>query len=78
MSAPGLGAATANENPTDYRLSQELKRGREEVDRAERALHELEVEANLAGVPEAWRAVPRPEPQAPGDASVGVASDALR
>jgi hypothetical protein len=56
MSAPGLGAATApTDSPLDYRLSQELKRQREELERAERQLQELEVEANLAGVPEEWR-----------------------
>jgi len=32
-----------------------MRRNREEVRRTERRLSELEVEANLAGVPESWR-----------------------
>jgi len=56
MSAPGLGSV---EDPTDapsnYRLSRALKSKREEASRARQALRDLEVEANLAGVPESWR-----------------------
>ena len=56
MTPPGIGDATqTSDAPTDYRLSQQLKRGREEVERAERAIQDLDVEANLAGVPEDWR-----------------------
>jgi hypothetical protein len=33
----------------------EIKRNRSEVRRAEQALSDLDVEANLAGVPEDWR-----------------------
>lgn len=73
MTAPGFGA---NENsdtgetvpvdaPLDYKLSQALRRQREDLERAERKLGELEVEANLAGVPEDWRA-------AEGDPADGV------
>jgi len=59
MSAPGLGGAAAaspTDSPLDYKLTQELRRNREEVERAERALQDLDVEANLAGVPPDWRA----------------------
>gem|GEM_PF-1433404 len=69
LSAPGLGSArpedqtsTLNPNvPADYKLSQEVRRGREEVDRSGRQLQDLEVEANLAGVPERWRYVEAPD-----------------
>jgi hypothetical protein len=59
MSAPGLPVNTS-ESPLDYKLRQELRRQREDVDHAERRLEELSVEANLAGVPEAWRRVAAP------------------
>lgn len=56
MSAPGLGGAQDPTNaPLDYRLSQDMKRKREESARAHQALRDLEVEANLAGVPDGWR-----------------------
>jgi len=56
MSAPGMGSAQDPTNtPSNYRLSQDLKRKREESERARQALRDLEVEANLAGVPESWR-----------------------
>ena len=74
MSAPGLGAAAAAnpDTPMDYRLTQELRRNREELARAERQLQELEVEANLAGVPDAWR---RPDDAgAGGRAAAGAES----
>jgi hypothetical protein len=61
MTAPGLGATAASETPLDFKLSQDLKRCREEVERAERQLQDLEVEANLAGVPEHWRQPDAPE-----------------
>lgn len=56
MAAPGMGDTTSNpDTPTDFRLSQQLRRDREEVARAEIALRDLDVEANLAGIPEDWR-----------------------
>ncbi len=55
MAAPGLGDVSANDSPTDYRLTQQLRRDREELARSERAIHDLDVEANLAGVPQDWR-----------------------
>lgn len=69
MTAPGLGATEASETPLDFKLSQDLKRCREELERAERQLQDLEVEANLAGVPEHWRQPDAPE----GAADEGVA-----
>jgi hypothetical protein len=50
---PGVAANT--EAPLDYRLRQEIRRHREEVERLERSLRDLEVEANLAAVPPEWR-----------------------
>ena len=63
MSAPGMGDTNPQDRnpqinpnaPSDYKLSQQLRREREELDRSERYLQDLQVEANLAGVPEGWR-----------------------
>ena len=55
------GTTTTAETPLDYKLSQDLRRSREEVERAERQLQDLGVEANLAGVPEDWRQPEAPE-----------------
>jgi hypothetical protein len=43
-------------------LSGEIRRQKQELRRAERALRDLEVEANLADVPEAWRSLPARSP----------------
>lgn len=62
MAAPGIGDATSTSDaPTDYRLTQQLRRDREELARAKRAVQDLDVEANLAGVPEDWRQEPGTE-----------------
>jgi hypothetical protein len=64
MGAPGLGAVDASSGkdaPLDYGLSNEIRRNREEVKRSERRLTELEVEAELAGVPRDWRELPPTE-----------------
>lgn len=53
MAAPGT--SNPENSPVSYKLREELRRQRAEVVRAERELKDLEVEANLAGVPEAWR-----------------------
>jgi len=59
MSAPGAAANANTENsPVSYRLRQEIRRQRDELASAERRLTELEVEANLAGVPEDWTKPP--------------------
>lgn len=56
MTAPGLPAQSSpSETSIDFRLRQQIRRQREELERAERRLEELGVEANLAGVPEDWR-----------------------
>jgi hypothetical protein len=52
MGAPGM---TNTEAPLDYRLRQEITQHKEEIERLKTARDSLEVEANLAGVPEDWR-----------------------
>ena len=51
---PGMSAAAADA-PLDYRIRQTINRHRQEIERLERQIRELEVEANLALVPEDWR-----------------------
>ena len=48
----GGGPATG---PLSFKLRQTLARNRERLDDAERALRSLRIEADLAGVPSAWR-----------------------
>jgi len=61
MGAPGLGTPQGgSQGPLDYAISTEMKRNREELQRSERRLSELEVEANLAGVPDSWRQIEAP------------------
>jgi hypothetical protein len=53
---PGLPAGANDEDSTSsFKLRQEVKRQKSEVDRSKARLRELEVEANLGGVPEDWR-----------------------
>jgi len=65
LAAPGIGGsdpgAGTRDTPLDYNLSAELRRNREELNRAERRLTELEIEANLAGVPQDWRGSSPPD-----------------
>ena len=46
---------TNTDAPLDYRLRQEINRTKQERDRLKAGRKDLEVEANLAGVPEDWR-----------------------
>jgi hypothetical protein len=72
VAPPGL-PAEAGDNATDsFRLREEVRRQRAELARAQRRLRELEVEANLAGVPEEWRGPPSTESR-PGDGNVSEA-----
>jgi len=52
---PGLPAEASTDSGSSVQLRQEVKRQRGEVDRSKARLRELDVEANLAGVPEDWR-----------------------
>ena len=54
ISAPGVQVNPDDETPLNYGLRQEIRRGREDVERTEREVRELLIEANLAGVPEYW------------------------
>jgi hypothetical protein len=49
------GASAGGESTERYPLTLEVKRQRSEVERAEKRLRELDVEANLASVPKEWR-----------------------
>ncbi len=54
MAVPG-GQPDSNENsPVSFRLIQEIRRQREEVEHGQRRIKDLQVEANLAGVPDEW------------------------
>jgi hypothetical protein len=53
--APIPGLEPSPDAPLDYQLRLEIRRHRSEIDRLEKKLRELEIEANLAGVPDDWR-----------------------
>jgi hypothetical protein len=55
IAPPGVQTTGASEAPVSYQLRQEVRRQREEVDRSERRLRELTIQADLAGVPADWR-----------------------
>ncbi len=64
LAPPGVTEGT--DAPLSYRLRQEIRRQRGEVKRAEQRLRDLEIEAELAGVPPEWRlepATPAASPQ---------------
>lgn len=63
--APPGSSAEQSTSPLSFKLRQELQRNREALDAAEKALRELRIEADLAGVPAEWRIVSRVEPGAP-------------
>ena len=52
---PGLPAESNADSTSSFQLRQELKRQRGELERSKARLRELDVAANLAGVPEDWR-----------------------
>ena len=54
VGAPGIEINPDDETPLNYGLRQEIRRRREDVERTERDLRDLVIEANLAGVPEHW------------------------
>ncbi len=53
--APVPGLEPSPDAPLDYQLRVEIRRHKSEIQRLERKLRELEIEANLAGVPQEWR-----------------------
>lgn len=52
---PGVPTSGDADQSASFTLREEVRRNRNERDRAQRRLRELDVEANLAGVPEEWR-----------------------
>ena len=55
VAAPGAAPSPEN-TPLSYKLRQEIRRQRESIERAEHKLLALEIEADIADVPEQWRA----------------------
>ena len=53
--APVPGMQPSPDAPLDYQLRVAIRRHKSEIERLERKLKELEIEANLAGVPVEWR-----------------------
>lgn len=56
----GSGSGGPSTSPLSFKLRQELKRNRERLEEADRRLRELEIQADLAGVPPDWRGEPVP------------------
>ena len=52
---PPLPGVTAMDAPLDYRLRQEIRRNRSEIEWLDDRMIDLLVQADLAGVPEEWR-----------------------
>ena len=72
VAPPGSAAGSGPTNsPLSFKLRQDLLRHRDELDAAEKAVKELRIEADLAGVPVGWRSgdlntpVPRRIPEDP-------------
>jgi hypothetical protein len=53
--APVPNMQPSPDAPLDYQLRYAIRRHRSEIERLERKLRQLEIEANLAGVPAEWR-----------------------
>lgn len=58
-SASEVGPSTS---PLSFKLRQQLRSDRERIEDREKALRDLRIEADLAGVPQGWRAVASPAP----------------
>ncbi|HEB90535.1 MAG TPA: hypothetical protein ENI85_13270 [Deltaproteobacteria bacterium] len=54
--APPGGESAPTASPLSFKLRQQLRGDRERIEQAEKALRSLRIEADLAGVPESWRA----------------------
>lgn len=55
MAPPGLPVEAAESGGDSYKLRDEVRRWRGEIERSEARLRELDIEASLAGVPDSWR-----------------------
>ena len=66
VAPPGTaGPSNTSTSPLSFRLRQQLRGDRDSIESAEKAMRELRIEADLAGVPENWRSAavasaPRP------------------
>jgi hypothetical protein len=49
------GSNTTENSPVSFKLREDIRRGKEQVLEAERKQRELQVQADLADVPESWR-----------------------
>lgn len=58
LSAPGMGMAKPEDVPVNYSLSQEIRNQKDHLEDARRARKMLDVEADMAGVPDDWRTDP--------------------
>ena len=63
LTAPGAQVTPEN-SPVSFKLRQDIRGYREDIERYEAALTELRIEANLAGVPASWQ-----EPEAQSDSA---------
>jgi len=57
VAPPGASGGSQSTSPLSFKLRQELVRNREDLEAAEKALRDLRIEADLAGVPAQWRVV---------------------
>jgi hypothetical protein len=55
FSPPGMPSQPSEDSSSNFQLREQVRRQRGEVDRARARLRELDVQANLAGVPVDWR-----------------------
>jgi hypothetical protein len=55
FSPPGVPSQPSEDSSSNFQLREQVRRQRGELDRARARLRELDVQANLAGVPEEWR-----------------------
>ena len=55
LTPPGVPAQSSEDSSSSYQLREQVRRQRVELDRAKGRLRELDVKANLAGVPDDWR-----------------------
>ena len=57
IAAPGGGGGEggSSASPLSFKLRQKLREDREQIEITERAMRALRIEADLAGVPQAWR-----------------------
>jgi hypothetical protein len=56
IAPPGSSSGDSTTNsPMSFKLRQQLREDRERIEKLEKALRELRIEADLAGVPQHWR-----------------------